>query len=67
MPRQPSIRPDAPLRDRLAIFAQNMRAKAARVKPGPERDDLLMRAQQADTALHVDGWAYPRAEPQTRK
>ena len=28
---------------------------------------LVKRAQQADNALHVDGWAYPTAEVQTRK
>ena len=52
------IRPDAPLHERLAIFAADLRAKAARAKPGPERDDLLKRAQQADTALREDAWAY---------
>jgi hypothetical protein len=51
------IMPDAPLHERLAIFAKYMRNKAACAEPGPERDDLLMRAQQADTALR-DGWAY---------
>ena len=61
-----TIRPDAPLQERLAIFAKNMRAKAARTKPGPERDDLLKRAQQADTALREDGWAYATGQ-QPRK
>ena len=60
------FRPDAPLAERLAIFAQHMRARAARTKPGPERDDLLKRAQQADTALREDVWAYA-ARLQPRK
>ena len=61
-----TIRADAPLHERLAMFAKHMRAQAARAAPGPERDDLLKRAQQADTALREDGWAYA-AGPQPRK
>jgi hypothetical protein len=52
------IKPEAPLHERLTIFAEGMRAKAANTRPGPERDDLLLRARQAETALRLDGWAY---------
>ncbi len=45
------------LKDRLATFAQEMRDKAAIATPGPERDDLLRRARQADAALHAEEWA----------
>lgn len=48
---------ETPLQSRFAIFAQEMREKAARSEPGPERDNLLRRARQADTASHLDDWA----------
>jgi hypothetical protein len=45
------------LKDRLASFAKEVREKASKLRPGPERDDLLKRAQRADTASHIDEWA----------
>lgn len=47
-----------PLKDRLAAFAEELREKAANLAPGTEKDDLLRRARQADTALHAEEWAY---------
>ena len=44
-------------KERLEAFANDMREKAAAAAPGPERDDLLQRAHQADAALHLEGWA----------
>lgn len=43
------------LQDRLAAFAGDMREKAAATPPGPERDNLLKRAGQADNALDLTG------------
>jgi hypothetical protein len=45
------------LKDRLASFAEEIREKASRLRPGPERDALLKRASRADTASHIDEWA----------
>ena len=45
------------LKDRLASFAEELKAKASRLRPGPEQDALLKRARQADTASHIDEWA----------
>jgi hypothetical protein len=45
------------LKARLAVFAEEARGKASKLCPGPERDDLLKKAQQADTAAHLDDWA----------
>ena len=45
------------LKDRLASFAEELKAKASQLRPGPEQDDLLKRARQADTAAHIDEWA----------
>jgi hypothetical protein len=45
-----------PLQDRLAAFAKEVRDKASHLAPGQEKDDLLRRADQADTAAHLDEW-----------
>ena len=45
------------LQDRLAAFAKKARDQAAALPAGAERDDLLRRARQADTASHIDDWA----------
>jgi hypothetical protein len=45
------------LKERLASFAKEVRAKASRLPPGVERDTLLKKASQADTATHLDEWA----------
>ena len=42
------------LKDRLTSFAKEVRAKAADMPPGPEKDDLLRRAGNADTAARLD-------------
>jgi hypothetical protein len=46
-----------PLRDRLAAFEEEARAKAVRMPPGPERDEMLKKVRQADIASHLDDWA----------
>jgi hypothetical protein len=46
-----------PLKDRLALFAKEIREKASQLRPGPEQDALLKKARQADTASHLDDWA----------
>ncbi|SHN80539.1 hypothetical protein SAMN05444170_4413 [Bradyrhizobium erythrophlei] len=42
---------------RLKNFAEDLKAKAAKLRPGPEREALLRRARRADTASHIDEWA----------
>jgi hypothetical protein len=44
------------LKDWLSVFAMEVRQKAAELPPGIERDVLLRRARQADTATHLDAW-----------
>ena len=41
-------------RDRLASFANAAREKASLLPPGAEKDELLHKAQQADTAAHLN-------------
>ena len=45
------------LQDRLAAWASTVRKQASALPPGPERDALLKKARQADTAAHLDNWA----------
>lgn len=44
------------LKERLISFAENAREKA-KLLTGHERDELLKKARQADTAAHIDDWA----------
>ncbi len=44
------------LKERLALFAQDVRRQASQLPPGPEREQMLRRARQADTAAHLDEW-----------
>jgi hypothetical protein len=43
--------------DRLKTIAEELKAKASELRPGPERDALLRRARQSETASHIDEWA----------
>ena len=52
-----------PLHDRLIAWASEVREQAAKLPPGPERDDLLKRARQADAALHLEDWARSAGPP----
>jgi hypothetical protein len=45
-----------PLKDRFALFSEELRERAAPLPPGPEKEDLLRRARQAETATHLDEW-----------
>jgi hypothetical protein len=51
------LEPADSLKERLASFAQDARRKASLLPPGPERDQMLRKARQADTAAHLDDWA----------
>lgn len=46
-----------PFKERLSAWAADVRAQAAKLKPGPAQDLLLKRARQADTAASLDDWA----------
>jgi hypothetical protein len=53
-------------KDRLADWAQKIREQAARLPPGTERDQMLKRESQADTAAHLNDWANsPGLQPPT--
>ncbi len=54
------------LQDRIIEWAKGVRLQAARLPPGPERDELLKKVRQAETAIHLGDWANsPGLQPPT--
>jgi hypothetical protein len=52
------------LKDRLIAWSESVRKQAENLTPGPQRDALLKKARQANTAAHLDDWANsPGLEP----
>ena len=47
---------DLSLQERLALYAEVARQKASLLRPGAEKEELLRKACQADTAAHLSGW-----------
>jgi hypothetical protein len=43
-------------KERLAVWAADVRGQAERARSDRERDHLLRRARQADTASNLDEW-----------
>ena len=48
------------LQDRLSTWANSMREQADKLRPGPQRDTLLKKVRQADTASHLNEWTTSR-------
>jgi hypothetical protein len=44
------------LQDRIIEWANEVRAQAAQLPPGRNRDELK-KVRQAETAMHLDDWA----------
>jgi hypothetical protein len=42
--------------DRLANEKKRLEAHLAELQPGPERDQLLQKLRQLDTASHINEW-----------
>jgi len=45
------------LQDRIVEWAIAVRKQAAAMRPGPERDELLKKLRQAETAMRMEKWA----------
>jgi hypothetical protein len=55
------------LKDRLVTEVMRLREKAKALPHGPEREQTLRRARQAEFAAHIDDWlASPGLRPPTR-
>ena len=48
------------LQDRIVEWAVALRKQADVMRPGPERDELLKKLRQAETAMHMEDWANSR-------
>lgn len=57
MPFCTRVRDMLALEDEFIHEAQRCRAEASKLPPGSERDALLKKARQADTAAHIGEWA----------
>jgi hypothetical protein len=56
------IKQDMPLQDRLAAWAKKVREEANLLPSGPERDELLAKARQADAAGSLDWATSPKSQ-----
>ena len=66
MLKQRRFRHTMNLKERLLAFAREARAKAGRLEPCPEKDDLLRKARQAEITAELDNWANsPGLQPPT--
>jgi hypothetical protein len=55
-----------PLNQRLTEEAQRLRKEAQGTRPGIDRERLIRRARQAETASHIDEWlSSPGLQPPT--
>jgi hypothetical protein len=45
------------LQDRIIEWAKEVREQATMLPPGADRDTLLKKVRQAETALHLEDWA----------
>ena len=64
MPQTQASQPKLPLQDRLALHALRLKDEANALRPGPERDAIIRRARQAETASHVNDWlSSPGLQP----
>ena len=53
---EPRRRKFLSLKDRLALYANEVRGRANLLPPGNEKDALLKKADQADTLSDPDDW-----------
>jgi hypothetical protein len=42
--------------DRVEEWAKRLRAQADALRPGPDRDALLQKIEQTETAKHLEQW-----------
>ena len=43
-------------KDRIAAEKARLEAQVAKLKPGPQKDGLLKKISQLDTASHINEW-----------
>jgi len=45
-----------PLHDRLVLEAKRLKDEANALRPGAERDAMIRKARQTETASHINEW-----------
>jgi hypothetical protein len=64
MPKRRRFKQQLTLQDRVAGWAKDLRAHAATLPPGPDREMLLAKVRQAETAMHLENWiTSPALQP----
>jgi len=64
MMKRRRFRQSTSLKERLESFAQDMRKKASVMPPGPKREALIKRADQAGLAIELENWVNsPELQP----
>ena len=58
--RRNRTRPAGSLEERLQKFAADQREAASRLPPGAQRDDLLKKARQSETAISDNAMLRPQ-------
>lgn len=56
MQKRRRTRHTATFEERLDEMAAKLKEQARRMPPGKERDILMRRARQAETAAHINAW-----------
>ena len=56
MPERRRVKHELAFSDRLKIEAARLRREADNKAPGPERDSLIRKAGQVETALRLANW-----------
>jgi len=51
------VKHQSTLQDRIVEWTEEVREQAAALPPGPDREMLLKKIRQAETALHLENWA----------
>jgi len=51
------------LQDRLAAWSSEIHGQAGKLRPGPKRETLLLKARQADIAAQCSDWAGSTRSP----
>nr|WP_271671166.1 hypothetical protein [Bradyrhizobium sp. CCBAU 51627] len=56
MQRRRRFKQTVSLEERLSREAERLRDEAKSLPPGPQREDAIRRARQAETASHMSEW-----------
>lgn len=57
MKRRRRFKQEVTLHDRIVAWAKEVRTQAAKLPPGPDRDELLKKVRQTETAIRFESWA----------